>query len=353
VTDRSATGRPTLEVVARRAGVSRSTVSRVINGQPAVSADAVRRVRDVVRELGYVPNQHARSLVTRRNNTVAVVITEPQHRLFVDPYFSLQQHGIRRELVERGSYPVLLFIEEPADYPRVEDFLSRGHVDGALLLSLRADDPLPDMTDRLALPAVCVGRRPLSGRAERSGRYLYVNADNRGGARQAVRHLVGLGRRHVATITGAMEQTAAVDRLRGYRDVLPDAAPDMVAQGDFTEEGGAAAMRRLLDAHPEVDAVFVASDLMAAGALRVLRARGIRVPEEVAVVGFDDIPAIAEAADPPLTTVNQDAEELGRLMARTLLDHIADCAADGATPGAGDALAPVIMPTRLVLRASA
>ncbi|WP_448316074.1 LacI family DNA-binding transcriptional regulator [Streptomyces sp. CO7] len=350
-TDRSAAGRPTLEAVARRAGVSRSTVSRVINGQPAVSPDAVRRVREVVRELGYVPNQNARSLVTRRSDTVAVVITEPQHRLFVDPYFSLQQHGIRRELVERGSYPVLLFIEEPEDYARVEDFLSRGHVDGALLLSLRADDPLPDMTDRLALPAVCVGRRPLTGRAERSDRYLYVNSDNRGGAREAVRHLVGLGRRAVATITGAMEQTAAVDRLRGYRDVLPDAAPEMVVEGDFTEAGGAAAMRRLLERNPEVDAVFVASDLMAAGALRVLRERGRRVPEDVAVVGFDDIPAIAEAADPPLTTVNQDAEELGRLMARTLLDHIADCAAGEAADRAP--LTPVIMPTRLVLRASA
>ncbi len=161
MTDRTGVHRPTLEAVARRAGVSRSTVSRVINGQPKVRAEVVERVQEVVTELGYVPNQIARSLVTRRNNAVAVVITEPQNRLFVDPFFALQLHGIRRELVEQGSQPVLLFIEEPDDYARVGDFLGGGHVDGALLFSLHADDPLPAMTDRLGLPAVFgAGRWP-------------------------------------------------------------------------------------------------------------------------------------------------------------------------------------------------
>jgi DNA-binding LacI/PurR family transcriptional regulator len=323
----------------------------VVNGQSAVSPEAVRRVREVVDELGYVPNQNARSLVTRRNNTVAVVITEPQNRLFVDPFFSLQLHGIRRELVESGSYPVLLFIEEPEDYARVGDFLGRGHVDGALLLSLRTDDPLPAVTDRLALPAVFFGRP--AGDAERSSRYLYVNVDNRAGARDAVRHLVGLGRRTIGTVTGPLDQTAAEDRLQGYRDVLPDAPPRLAVEGDFTLEGGARATERLLDRCPELDAVFVASDLMAAGALRVLRERGRRVPEDVAVVGFDDIPAIAEATDPPLTTVNQDAEAMGRLMARTLLDRTSG-GAGGPDPVDGErSVAPVVRPTRLVVRGSA
>ncbi|MCX5422570.1 LacI family DNA-binding transcriptional regulator [Streptomyces sp. NBC_00078] len=350
MTGRTGAQRPTLEAVARRAGVSRSTVSRVINGQPKVRAEVVEKVREVVTELGYVPNQIARRLVTRRNNAVAVVITEPQNRLFVDPFFGLQLNGIRRELVEQGSQPVLLFIEEPDDYARVGDFLGGAHVDGALLFSLHADDPLPAMTDRLGLPAV-FGGRPVAGPAERSRGYLYVDADNRGGAREAVRHLVGLGRECIGTVTGPLNQAAAVDRLDGYRDVLPNAAPQLVVEGDFTQEGGAESMGRLLDGCPSLDAVFVASDLMAAGALRVLQTRGRRVPEDVAVVGFDDLPAIAPTTDPPLTTVHQDIEEMGRLMARLLLTR---SFGESGGPAVGDALAsPVVRPTRLVVRGSA
>ncbi|MCV2463459.1 LacI family transcriptional regulator [Streptomyces sp. ICN988] len=348
--DQTGVQRPTLEAVAHRAGVSRSTVSRVINGQPRVRAEVVERVREVVTELGYVPNRIARSLVTRCNNAVAVVITEPQNRLFADPFFALQLHGIRRELVEQGSQPVLLFIEEPDDYARVGEFLGGGHVDGALLFSLRADDPLPAMTDRLGLPAV-FGGRPVAGPADQSRGYLYVDADNRGGAREAVRHLVGLGRRCIGTVTGPLNQAAAVDRLEGYRDVLPDAALELVVEGDFTQEGGADAMRRLLDGCPGLDAVFVASDLMAAGALRVLRQRGRRVPEDVAVVGFDDLPTIAPTTDPPLTTVHQDVEGMGRLMARLLLTR--SVGGDSET-APGDGLASsMVKPTHLVSRGSA
>ncbi len=142
-----------------------------------------------------------------------------------------------------------------------------------------------------------------------------------------------------------------MDRLDGYRDVFPDAAPQLIVEGDFTQEGGAAAMRRLLDECPGLDAVFVASDLMAAGALRVARERGLRVPEDVAVVGFDDLPTIAPTTDPPLTTVHQDIEGMGRLMARLLL---ARSFGENGGPAVGDDPAsPVVRPTRLVLRGSA
>ncbi|WP_375546890.1 LacI family DNA-binding transcriptional regulator [Streptomyces gossypii] len=335
--------------MARRAGVSKSTVSRVINGEPKVRAAVAERIREAVAELGYVPNQAARRLVTRRNNAVAVVVTEPQNRLFVDPYFNCHLRGIRQELVQQGAQPVLLFIEEPDDYPRVGNFLAGGHVDGALLFSLRADDPLPGMVDQMEMPAV-FGGRPALGAGHRSDVSTYVTADNRGGAREAVRHLVSLGRGHIATITGPLSQVSAMDRLDGYRDVLPGTSPQLTAEGDFTLQGGAGAMAVLLDRCPDLDAVFVASDLMASGALRVLRKRGRRVPEDVAVVGFDDLATIAESTEPPLTTVHQDIEGMGRLMARLLFDRTSDRPPPG---GGTHTLSSVVTPTRLVMRRSA
>ena len=353
LTERLNVSRPTLEDVARRAGVSKSTVSRAINGEPRVRAAVAERIREAVDELGYVPNQAARSLVTRslvtrRNNAVAVVVTEPQNRLFADPYFDCHLRGIRQELVQQGAQPVLLFIEEPDDYPRVVNFLGGGHVDGALLFSLRTD-PLPAMVEHMGLPAI-FGGRPAVGSGHRGHGYTYVDADNRGGAREAVRHLVSLGRRHIGTITGPLNQASAIDRLDGYRDVLLDTPPWLIAEGDFTLRGGATAMSELLDRCPDLDAVFVASDLMASGALRVLRERGRKVPEEVAVVGFDDLAPIAEATEPPLTTVHQDIEDMGRLMARLLFKQTPNelASRDGSHPPSS-----VVTPTRLVVRKSA
>ncbi|MGW5866307.1 LacI family DNA-binding transcriptional regulator [Streptomyces sp. NPDC055239] len=358
MTERSNGYRATLEDVAQRAGVSKSTVSRVINGEPRVRATVAERVRQAVDELGYVPNQAARSLVTRRNNAVAVVVTEPQNRLFVDPYFDCLLRGIRQELVLQGAQPVLLFIEEPDDYPRVGNFLGGGHVDGALLFSLRTDDPLPAMVERMGLPAVFGGRAGVDSGHRGSRSYTYVDADNRDGAREAVRYLVGRGRRRIGTITGPLNQASAIDRLDGYRDVLRDNPPQFIAEGDFTLRGGADAMSVLLDRCPDLDAVFVASDLMAAGALRTLRERGRRIPEDVAVVGFDDLATIAEVTEPPLTTVHQDIEGMGRLMAQLLFKSTTsgEPAATTGEPAARDGglpLSSVVTPVRLVVRESA
>ncbi|MFF1693236.1 LacI family DNA-binding transcriptional regulator [Streptomyces sp. NPDC058257] len=358
MTERSNGRRATLEDVAQRAGLSKSTVSRVINGEPRVRATVADRIRQAVDELGYIPNQAARSLVTRRNNAVAVVVTEPQNRLFVDPYFDCLLRGIRQELVLRGAQPVLLFIEEPDDYPRVGNFLGGGHVDGALLFSLRTDDPLPAMVERMGLPAVFGGRAGAdSGRRGHSHGHghghghMYVDADNRGGAREAVRHLVGMGRRRIGTVTGPLDQASAIDRLDGYRDVLPDSPPQLIAEGDFTLRGGADAIAVLLDRCPDLDAVFVASDLMAVGALRLLRERGRRVPEDVAVVGFDDLATIAEVTEPSLTTVHQDIEGMGRLMAQLLFESTASGERVGRDCGLP--LSSVVTPVRLVVRESA
>ncbi|WP_328912761.1 MULTISPECIES: LacI family DNA-binding transcriptional regulator [unclassified Streptomyces] len=344
MSDPSFAPRPTLEAVAARAGVSRATASRVVNGSNGVRAPLAERVREAVEELGYVPNQAARTLVTRRNDAIAVVVAEPETRFFADPFFAQQIRGISKELTAYDNQLVLLLTEGAADYARVGRYLAGGHVDGALLFSLHDDDTLPVLARKAGVPTVIGGRPGWS-----DGETLYVDCDNRGGARDAVHHLLGLGRRQIAHIAGPLDQTASVDRLDGFRDVLPDTDPRLIAEGDFTPDGGARAMTELLDRCPEVDAVFAASDAMASGALRVLRTRGRRVPEDVAVVGFDDIVSFAQWADPPLTTIRQDIEEMGRMMARLLLRRIEPSAVAPGVP----ALSSIVTPTHLVVRGSA
>ncbi len=215
--------RPTLEAVAARAGVSRATVSRVVNGAAGVRESLVERVRRAVEELGYVPNQAARSLVTKRHDAVAVVVAEPETRVFADPYFALQLRGISKELTAHDNQLVLLLTEGREDHARVGRYLAGGHVDGALVFSLHLDDPLPGLIRRAGVPTVFGGRPGWSDDGGTDA--VYVDSDNRGGAREAVRHLVGLGRTRIAHITGPLDQTSAADRLAGFHDVRGDTAP--------------------------------------------------------------------------------------------------------------------------------
>jgi DNA-binding LacI/PurR family transcriptional regulator len=330
----------TLEEVARLAGVSRATVSRVVNGSPRVSGDVRRSVETAVTQLGYIPNRAARSLVTRRSGSIAVVITEPTGRLFSDPFFPRLLRGISLAMSGRDVQVVLLMPDTIADSQRTADYLSAGHVDGALLVSLHGDDPLPARIAAARIPTVLVGR-PI-----RDSSMSYVDVDNRGGARSAVAHLVGGGRRAIATISGPIDMVAAIDRLAGYRDAIADAGlagdSDLEAIADFTQDGGSAAMRRLLASRPDIDAVFAASDLMAAGAMSVLEAAGRRVPSDIAIVGYDDSP-VAATSRPPLTSVRQPIEEMGQETARLLLDLV---------EGTDRAPRRVILATELIRRAS-
>lgn len=345
--------RPTLEAVAAHAGVSRATVSRVVNGVSGVRAPVRERVLRAVAELGYVPNNAARSLVTRRTGAVAVVVAEPEDRVFTDPFFAQQLRGISRELSRADTQLLLMMSESPADSRRIGRYLTGGHVDGILMFSLHNDDPLPAIAADSGLPTV-FGGRPWWTVAEGEPPPCYVDADNRGGARLAVAHLLDRGRRRIGVLTGPLDQTSALDRLDGYRDALRDAGitdpdPALVAHGDFTAEGGERAMAELLDRCPDLDAVFAGSDLMATGALRALRDRGRRVPDDVAVVGFDDL-APAAWADPPLTTVRQDVRAMGGMMANLLLrmlDTEGDDGTDAPRPPE-----PVITPATLVVRES-
>lgn len=333
------TAQPTLEAVAERAGVSRATVSRVINANSRVSALARRAVEQAIEELGYVPNRAARSLVTRRTDSIALVVTEPADRLFSDPFFAGVTRGVAHALAEQDLQLVLLMRQSGPGERRLERYLSSSHIDGALIVSLHGRDPLPALLAAQGVPVVLAGR-PQDGEG-----LPYVDVDNVGGARAAVTHLLERGRGRIATITGPLDMAAGQDRLVGYREALERAgleADDSLEEaGWFDEASGAQAMRALLDRRGDIDALFAASDLMAAGALAVLHERGRAVPDDVAVVSFDDT-FVARSCQPPLTSVRQPIEELGGAATRLLIAHIRG------EPAAGR----VLLDTELVVRAS-
>lgn len=328
--------RPTILDVAEEAGVSRGTVSRVINGGHWVSPQALAAVQEAIRTTGYQINHHARSLVTGRSNSVAFLLTEPQHLLFEDPNFSILLRGAAQALGKRGMPLLLMVAGTPAEVERVVDYVAGGHIDGVLLISTHADNPVVGALQRRGIPTVACGA--LLGSESKVG---YVSADDLGGARQMTRHLLDGGRTRIATVTGPMDTPGGRLRLEGYRQELGERFDsELVDNGDYTREGGAAAMRRLLERRPDLDAVFVASDLMAAGALVALRQAGRRVPDDVAVGGFDDS-GLAATLEPPLTTMRQPFERISHEIVRLLLEVI-----DGNEPAA------MILPTTLVVRSS-
>jgi DNA-binding LacI/PurR family transcriptional regulator len=328
---------PTLDEVAKRAGVSRSAASRALNQAPHVSPATRAAVEKAISELGYRPNRTARALATQQTGIVALAVSHDAPELFADPFFAQVIVGISAALEETELHLVLCLASSGRGRSRLTNLLNTRGVDGIMLMALHGDDPLTHLVHRAGLPAVH-GGRPL-----RSEPRWFVDSDNLGGARLATEHLLGLGRTRVATITGQLCTEVGEARHRGYREamIMAGLTPYGMTESDFTEAGGAAAMTTLLDRHPGLDAVFAANDNMAAGALRVLAAAGRSVPADVAVVGFDDL-GIAERTDPPLTTVHQSIQELGKEMTRMLIDVIA-----------GRERTSIILPTRLVRRGSA
>ncbi|TXL86483.1 LacI family DNA-binding transcriptional regulator [Streptomyces sp. IB2014 016-6] len=333
--------RPTLEAVAELAGVGRGTVSRVVNGAPGVSAKARAAVETAITKLNYIPNPAARSLVTSRTDCVALVIPESESRLAAEPYFSAVIRGVSTELADTEMQLLLILVRDRRELDRLTRFAAARRVDGVLLVSIHDDDPLPGLLEEMRMPTVLAGRRSPDESLS------HVHSDNVGGAAAAVRHLIDAGRTRIATITGPLDMDVGNSRLRGWREALAErgTAPDerLVAVSDFTEEGGRTAMSDLLDRTPGIDAVFAASDVMAAGALTELRERGRRVPDDVAVIGFDDS-VIARHTTPALTSVRQPIEAIGRSITRLLLKEIAE---------PSTVHRQLLLPTTLVVRDSA
>lgn len=339
---------PTLEDVARFAGVSRATVSRVVNGTRNVAPRIQQIVQEAVDATGYVPNRAARSLVTRRTDTVALVFSVPEHRtaedpflgrVFTDPFFGRIVGGLLTVLRPRDVHPVLMVADSHSARRGLAANLRQERAEGAVVVSVVPDDPLPALLTGADVPTVLFGRPAVRTAVS------YVDVSQQAGARIAADHLVSRGCRRVATICGPADSAAGRDRLAGFRQAMAEHGVAHVpsVEGDFTHHGGERSMRELLGAHPGVDGVFVASDLMAQGALLALRDLGRRVPDDVAVVGFDDSSA-ALASRPLLTTVRQPVEDMAAEMGRLLLARIDE-------PGQGPR--SVIFGTELVRRESA
>jgi DNA-binding LacI/PurR family transcriptional regulator len=357
MTARSGREAPTLESVARRAGVSRATAGRVLAGSGRVSEPAREAVLRAAAELSYVPNRAARSLMTRRSDSIAFAVAEPDERFFADPYFALVLRGAHAEAAEHDVQLVFVVLSDIRERQRFERFARGGHIDGVVVASLHGADPLPARLAAAGVPVVLSGR-PFATGSRHGGdggvgsdggdggdvRLTYVDVDNHGGARAAARLLVESGRRRLATVSGPLDMPAAVDRDAGFRAELAarGLAHRGAVDGDFSVAGGRRAMIELLDTAPDLDAVFVANDLMAVGALQALAETGRAVPADVAVVGFDDIP-LAASARPALTTVRQPLVTMGRVLAARLLEVVER----------SEPVDPVVLPTEIVRRASA
>jgi DNA-binding LacI/PurR family transcriptional regulator len=330
---------PTLEEVAATAGVSRSTVSRVVNGSTQVSAEVLAAVTAAIEQLNYVPNRAARSLANRQTMAIALVVPEETTRFFGDPYFAAIVHGIAHA-IESSDYVLNLQLASPfAPSNKLIKYLLGGNVDGAIVVSHHSGDHfLASLGDMLP---VVFGGRPIQPDEATS---YYVDVDNIAAAELGTQHLITLGRKNIATISGPPDMPAGIDRAAGWRRALDKAGlpAERIAYGDFSLVSGARAMRELLETGPDLDGLFVASDLMATGAVSVLRERGYSIPDDVAVVGFDDSPA-AIGGDIQLTTVHQPSMEMGEKMAQMLLAMLR-----------GEAVERVYtMDTRMVVRESA
>jgi DNA-binding LacI/PurR family transcriptional regulator len=331
---------PKLTDVAQLARVSSATASRVLTGSARVRPQTRLKVEEAMASLGYVRNRAPRGTAqAKRAGSIALVICEENVKIFADPFFARILWSISKALGSADLQPVLLALHSPKSCRTGSRFLRSGHVDGAVIVSLHGRLPLD--LDSLGIPVVYIGRPP-----QGSDGFSYVDADNVGGAQQAVRYLIGTGRSVVATIAGPPDMAPGADRLAGYRMAMTAAGADdrsLIVYGDFGPASGEHATYRLLDRRPNIEAVFAASDLMAAGVIRALHWRGRRVPHDVAVVGFGD-ELLAQHTDPPLTTMRQPIDAMGAQAAAELLARISMPAKEPCH---------IVLDTELVLRDSA
>ena len=309
---------PTLEDVARAAGVSRATASRAIRGAGKVSSAAQELVDRAVKDLGYVPNSAARSLVTRETGAVALVVAEPDERIFSDPFFGAAIAGVVEALVPTDKQLILAMRTRNGGDERLERYLGNQQVDGVVVISHHDNDQFLAVLRERAVPTVLVGRpaRPDAGMP-------YVDLDNRLGGKLAAEHLIGQGCTRLATITGPLDMPAAQDRRQGWREGLEAAGIEEVAmsEGDFTPRTGRLGAQELLATGERIDGVFAASDMMALTALQEFEEHGLRVPDDIRVAGFDDS-AMAEDSHPPLTTITNPARAMTGEATRLLLSLI-------------------------------
>jgi DNA-binding LacI/PurR family transcriptional regulator len=330
--------RPTSADVAALAGVSRTTVSFVLNGRDTSISPATReRVLDAARQLGYHPHAPARQLAGGRSNTLGLVVRQSPEQIAGDALLAETLRGLT-SAARSGDFRVIVEAIDGGE-TAYADLLRSRRVDGLILSGPRSDDPQLDAIVSEGFPIVLQGSLP-------GMRVASVDVDNAAGARGAVEYLIGIGHRRIGCITNApLAYTAARERVDGWRAALRDAGIDArdewLEEGAFDAPSGHRAVERLIARAPDLEALFIASDVVALGAVGGLRAMGRRVPEDLSVVGFDDVP-LAAFFEPPLTTVHLPAYELGHAAGVALLDRIIEPTVPSRT----------LLPTELVIRAS-
>jgi LacI family transcriptional regulator len=329
----------TLEDIAKQSGVSRSTVSRVVNDDPNVSESVRSRVRKIINQTGYQPHPAARSLASHRSWMLGLVLPRTVSSFFTDPYFPRLTQGVAQACNQQNYTLGLFLLETREDERRIFPRISRkGLLDGVLIQSAEMDDVLMDRLVGSDFPIVMVGR------PNNVNEISYIDVDNVAASYQAVCHLISLGYHRIGTITGSMNSTAGIDRMQGYQKAIEEhlgkVDDALVIEGDFSEQSGYRAMIKLSPHHPE--AIFAASDTMAVGAIRAARKAGLNIPEDIAFVGFDDLP-VASLADFKLTTVRQPIIQFGAKAVDILIDLIEN----GTKP-----IRHIIMDTELVIRDS-
>lgn len=329
-------GVPTLEDVAKLAGVSRATVSRVVNAAPLVAEATVAAVQRAIDELGYQPNRAARALVTRRSGVVGVLVVETDDRVFRDPYFPQAYRGALQAFDESNTQVVLAMARPGNRSAEMVRFLESGHLDGAIVVSHHGPE-LAKAMEAVRQPVVFVGNPETSG-------VCYVDLDNVQAGRTATRHLIAGGCRRIGTVTGPLDMVSGRNRLEGFVEAMTEAGldPSWQVEGDYSGISGRG-VAKILAEHPDVDGLFVANDLMAMGAMSVLRDTGRRVPDDLRLVGFDDSEAAAHVS-PQLTTMTNPSDEHTRIAAEMLKELMAGVRPDPSI---------VVLPSELVVRESA
>lgn len=312
-------GKPTITDIANLAGVSRATVSRVLNGTAKVNRETADAVNFAISQTGYTVNAQARALAVGRTNIIGVILTEPFDELYEDPTYAAIMRGINSALSESPITPLLFQAYTESERAKAAQIMRRGSIDALIHLSPFDDlDGLQSMRD-VSIPVVMCGQ--ILG-ADFSDVFSCVYADDVAGAEIAAQHVKGLGRSSIAMILGERDAPATHDRLVGYRNVLGALINDSnIRYGQWDQLTGSRAMVELLEADPAIDMLICGSDRIAAGALGVLRARGIRVPEDIAIIGFDDH-RIAQQTEPQLTTIAQPMFEQGQQAVQLALDMI-------------------------------
>jgi LacI family transcriptional regulator len=308
----------TLDDIARLTGVSRATVSRVINNHPNVSDKMRQRVQKIIDETGFQPNLAARSLASRQTKLLGLVIPRNVHGFFSDPYFPRLVEGIS-QACNLYNYTLSLFIFHSEDderqiFPRLTQ---GGFVDGIVVQATGLGNELTPKVSEWKIPYIFVGRPLIEAEVS------YLDVDNVAGAYNAVMHIIHSGHQKIGTVTGALTTSVGLDRLEGYQQALThrglEIDDNLIAEGDFTEASAYYAAKKIIRHQP--DAIFAASDAMAVGVLRAINEAGLTVPDDIALVGYDDLPP-ASLVNPQLTTIRQPIRSFGYKAVETLLDII-------------------------------